>query len=188
MDVFSDGIADDFELHISATLRQTIPHAVEAAPGTAAKWSGLPISGGLYYWTYKAACQRGGAFTGRHDSAEFNEDLADLLKSSLLRPWHKVFTRLVPKKFERLGKDLEKAFNLFHESTMESGRADGVQATAMAVLEQQMSAHKLSLQAATTTGQNIIDKLQREANRSLKSGIATQMSSTYQECVDETGA
>ncbi|KAH6709607.1 Dynamin family-domain-containing protein [Leptodontidium sp. MPI-SDFR-AT-0119] len=143
--------------------------------------------GGYYWATYKAIVRREGVFSNAQGTHDFNAQLTEPIIKHLASHWEKTFAQRLPRvlsSFSRQAKDLLTAFHREIElRTMKTGSGSA----GVAMLGQQLKIYEQVFATLATQMLEMINGLQREANREFTPVIARNLSTAYDYCANESG-
>ncbi|KAJ9637247.1 hypothetical protein H2199_007533 [Coniosporium tulheliwenetii] len=158
----------------------------EALP-TSQRWGAHRNEGGLFWATYKAVCRRNGVFTGAGGLHDFNGQLFEPVMKLLATGWEKAFARRLPNVLESYKKSSNTLLKSFHRSIEARARSRGAGAAGMNVLAQQLNVYDQQFAHLAAQMVEVIQNMQRDANREFVPVIADCMTTAYEQCVAESG-
>ncbi|KAI1267365.1 hypothetical protein F5Y18DRAFT_336204 [Xylariaceae sp. FL1019] len=162
-------------------------HAAQRAPAIAHQWPQRQRGdGGLPAISYRATCVRGGAFSGIRGPRDFNEDLSAPMKQSLASSWENTFSKKIPSVLDNFCDHSEELLQNFHQPFKQRLLLKAT-LTSLGVLQQQLKARVAGVNDMIDTFREEITALQRDASRSIKPAIQSQMMPTYNTCAAELG-
>ncbi|KAM7187037.1 hypothetical protein V8F33_011456 [Rhypophila sp. PSN 637] len=156
-----------------------IPKATEAAVPTATGWGAPRKEGGMFWATYKATCRRNGVFSCASGPRDFNAELFEPISVHLASGWERAFQRRLPPILD----------NFFWKPSIDKppNAATGSNYQGVMILNQQLKAHNQTLSEVPNMLVQVVQDLQRDANRSFTPVILEKMVPGYEACVEERG-
>lgn len=170
-----------------------VESAIQEANTTVGKWH-APVNrfdraaGGYYWATYKAIMRREGVFSNSQGLHDLNLQLIEPIIKNLATHWEKVFAQKMPRvlqSFCRLSKNL---LITFHRNIEVRSMKNGTGAAGMALLGQQLQNYDALFVTLSQQMVEVINNLQREANREFTPVVARNLSSAYDWCAKESGS
>ncbi|CZT47980.1 uncharacterized protein RSE6_08614 [Rhynchosporium secalis] len=184
----TDALAENIFEHYD----ELVEIAISEANTTVANWHRAVNRdnrelGGYYWATYKAITRREGVFSNAQGPHDFNAQLTEPIIKHLASHWERTFAQRLPRvlaSFSRAAKGLLSAFHCEVEArTMKTGTGSA----GVAMLGQQLKNYERIFGTLATQMTDMINNLQREANREFTPVIARNLSTAYEWCANETG-
>ncbi|TAQ85772.1 hypothetical protein B7494_g5916 [Chlorociboria aeruginascens] len=182
--ILSENIFEKYDSIVQAAANEAVP--------TATKW-GAPVNqenraaGGYHWSTYKAICRRDGVYTNARGPHDFNQELTEPMMKLLASHWEKAFARRLPQVLEGFARSSNELLKSFHQQ-IESRAVQHGGIAGVAMLHQQLQNYKAILKDSIKQMNEVVNALQREANREFTPVIAGYLASAYAWCAAETGA
>ncbi|KAI0538109.1 hypothetical protein GGR58DRAFT_513346 [Xylaria digitata] len=173
--------------HIWDSINESIPLAIEAAPGIANSWGECRAKGGLFWSTYKATVRREGVYSGASGPRDFNQELFDPISRGLVTGWERAFQRRLPAILKDFAKKGTEMLEVFHQTVKARVEQRHVHVTGLITLSSQIQAHARTMQALPDTVYAEITESQREASRQFTPAICNAMMDAYIICTNERG-
>ncbi|KAG4025453.1 hypothetical protein MFRU_058g00360 [Monilinia fructicola] len=184
---------DALNENIFKKFRKIIPLAVDQAPQMVSKW-GAPLNNmdpdarGLRWSTYKAICRRdGGPFSNNDGTHDWNSQLTEPIMKHLAGSWEKIFFRRLPSVLKEFTKKSNRILKTFHRDVESQSRENGTGIACLDMLAQQLGTYEATFSILTTKMMEVINILQREANREFVPVVARKLASAYTWCANERG-
>ncbi|TVY91113.1 Nuclear GTPase SLIP-GC [Lachnellula willkommii] len=163
-----------------------VQQAVDEATSTATRWGDRHM-GGFYWATYKALCRRNGVFTNGKGPHDLNAQLTEPVIRGLASNWEKAFARRLPSVLQSFSKKSKSLLLAFHKEIEARCMKQGVGVAGLAMLGQQLRNYEGTFVNLTHEMVELINNLQREANREFTPVIANTLASAYEFCTAESG-
>jgi hypothetical protein len=138
--------------------------------------------------TYKALCRRNGVFSGTAGPKDMNAELIAPLIKLLASNWEKAFARRLPSVLQSFSRKSKTLLLSFHAEIESRCRKNGVGVAGLNMLSQQLRNYEGTFVNLTNEMIEVINNLQREANREFTPVIADNLSSAYEFCTAEVGS
>ncbi|KAK4218543.1 hypothetical protein QBC37DRAFT_437200 [Rhypophila decipiens] len=164
-----------------------IPKATEAAVPTATGWGAHRKDGGMFWATYKATCRRNGVFSGASGPRDFNAELFEPISVHFASGWERAFQRRLPSILDKFTITAKLLLETFHRQATERSNERGSNYQGVMILNQQLKAHNQTLSEVPNMLVQVVQDLQRDANRSFTPVILEKMVPAYEACVEERG-
>lgn len=178
--------------HIFEHYEQLVELAVKEANETVGKWhrpvnrDNRSLSG--YYWaTYKAIVRRGGVFSNANRPHDFNAELIEPIIKHLASHWEKVFAQRLPRVLQSFTTQSKNLLTAFHREIELRSMKTGTGAAGLMLLGQQLTNYNSIFVNLTQQMNEVINGLQRKANREFTPVIARNLGAGYQWCANEHG-
>jgi hypothetical protein len=142
---------------------------------------------GFYWATYKALCRRTGVFqntTGLHD---LNADLTEPIMKGLANNWEKAFGRRLPNVLENFSRKSKTLLYQFHKEVETRCVKNGIGSAGMGMLGQQLRNYKATFADLVEVMKDLVNDIQRNANREFTPTIASNLATSYEWCAREVG-
>lgn len=161
-------------------------------------------AGGFYWATYKgnscsavcieikansfeALCRRNGIFTNAVGSHDLNLQLCEPIIKHLAGHWEKAFARRLPGVLQSFTRKSKGLLTAFHQEIEARSMKQGVGTAGLAMLGQQLRNYEAIFANFTAQMIEVINTLQRDANREFTPVIASKLASAYEWCAAEVG-
>ncbi|PVH88572.1 hypothetical protein DL98DRAFT_580964 [Cadophora sp. DSE1049] len=143
--------------------------------------------GGYYWATYKAIVRREGVFSNAHGPHDFNAQLTQPIIKHLASHWEKAFAQRLPRVLSSFSRQAKGLLTAFHREIELRTMTTGTGSAGVAMLGQQVKNYEQIFATLATQMIEIINGLQREANREFTPVIARNLSTAYDYCTSESG-
>ncbi|KAK0126069.1 hypothetical protein ONS95_007689 [Cadophora gregata] len=143
--------------------------------------------GGYYWATYKAIVRREGVFSNAQGPHDFNAQLTEPIIKHLASHWEKVFAQRLPRVLSSFSRQAKGLLTAFHHDIESRSMKTGTGSAGVAMLGQQLKNYEQIFATLATQMIEIINSLQREANREFTPVIARNLSTAYDYCTSESG-
>jgi hypothetical protein len=166
--------------------------AAAKAPSTSQSW-GAPVNrddraaGGYFWATYKALMRRNGVFSNGQGSHDLNLQLAEPIIKQLASNWEKAFAQKLPRVLQNFNRKSKSLLTSFHTDIVAHSQKQGSGAAGLAMLGQQLRNYEAIFVNLTGAMLEVINELQREANREFTPVIAESLGAAYEWNAAETG-
>jgi hypothetical protein len=182
----TESIKQSLQETIFDSLVRYIPAATAAAVEKATSWGAHRSMGGLFWATYKAICRRHGVFCGAAGPKDFNAELWEPVMIGLAPAWEKAMQRAFPNILDSFAPSARAVLADFHARATAKAAAEGMFAC-VHMLEQQLGAHKATIDTIPAAMREIVTAQQRDASRAFTPEIQNSMINAYDLCVNECG-
>lgn len=180
-------IKDTLAENVYQKFDNLIPRAVESAVPTATSWGAHRLDGGLLWSSYKATCRRNGVWAGVSGPKDFNAELIEPITVSLAGSWERAFQRRIPETLDNFSRTTKLLLETFRREAIHSANARGNNYHGVNILNQQLQTHRQTVSEIPTLFREVVQNIQRDANRSFDPAIVESMLPAYQACVEERG-
>ncbi|KAH7416967.1 Dynamin family-domain-containing protein [Cadophora sp. MPI-SDFR-AT-0126] len=143
--------------------------------------------GGYYWATYKAIVRREGIFANGQGTHDFNAQLTEPIIKHLASHWEKAFAQRLPRVLSSFSRQAKGLLTAFHREIELRTMKTGTGSAGVAMLGQQLKNYEQIFATLATQMIEIINGLQREANREFTPVIARNLSTAYDYCTRESG-
>lgn len=170
----------------------SIPLAVAEASKTVSRWH-LPVNkvnrplGGYYWSSYKAIVRRNGVYSNAQGPHDFNADLIEPIIKQLGTHWEKCFQQRVPRLLTSFTRRAKILLVIFHNEVELRSLKSGQGAAGLNLLSQQLKNYDAIFTTLVAQMVELVNNLQREANRQYTPVIARSLSIAYDWCANESG-
>ncbi|KAK3398289.1 hypothetical protein B0T20DRAFT_453071 [Sordaria brevicollis] len=164
-----------------------LPAAAENAVPTATGWGAHRDAGGLFWATYKATCRRNGVYSGASGPRDFNAELIEPIYTPLSTSWERTFQRRLPAVLKNFAKSTKLLLETFHREATMRAQERGNNHQGIAMLSHQLQSHAQKVSELPDLLNEVIQDLQRDANRNFTPTIQAQMERAYVGCYEERG-
>lgn len=170
-----------------------VESAIQEANTTVGKWH-APVdrfnrpAGGYYWATYRAIVRREGVFSNAQGLHDLNLQLTEPIIKNLATHWEKVFAQKMPRVLHSFCQLLKNLLTSFHRDIEARSMEIGTGAAGMALLALQLQNYNALFVTVSQHMVEVINNLQREANREFTPVIARNLSSAYDWCSAESGS
>lgn len=121
---------------------------------------------------------------GTHD---WNSQLTEPIMKHLAGSWEKIFFRRLPSVLKEFTKKSNRILKTFHRDVESQSRENGTGIACLDMLAQQLGTYEATFSILTTKMMEVINILQREANREFVPVVARKLASAYTWCANERG-
>ncbi|KAG4443740.1 hypothetical protein IFR05_000829 [Cadophora sp. M221] len=171
---------------------QLVELAVAEANNTVGNWhrnvnKDNRTLGGYYWATYKAIVRREGVFSNAQGTHDFNAQLTEPIIKHLASHWEKAFAQRLPRVLSSFSRQAKGLLTAFHREIELRTMKTGSGSAGVAMLGQQLNIYEQVFAALATQMLEMINGLQREANREFTPVIARNLSTAYDYCANESG-
>ncbi|KAL2065059.1 hypothetical protein VTL71DRAFT_4199 [Oculimacula yallundae] len=188
MTEMTDALAENIFEHYD----QLVELAIAEANNTVGKWHRKVdrdnwALGGYYWSTYKAIVRREGVYSNAQGPHDFNAQLTEPIIKHLASHWEKAFAQRLPRVLMSFSRTAKSLLSDFHREIEARTMQTGSGSAGVAMLGQQLKNYEQIFGTLATQMTEIINNLQREANRQFTPVIARNLSSAYDYCANESG-
>ncbi|KAH7364551.1 putative GTPase SLIP-GC [Rhexocercosporidium sp. MPI-PUGE-AT-0058] len=171
---------------------QLVERAVAEANNTVGNWHRKVNRdnrelGGYYWATYKAIVRREGVFSNAEGPHDFNAQLTEPIIKHLASHWEKAFAQRLPRVFSSFSRQTKDLLTMFHREIELRTMKTGSGSAGITMLAQQLKNYEQIFATLATQMIEMINVLQREANREFTPVIARNLSTAYDYCANESG-
>ena len=144
-------------------------------------------AGGYYWATYKAIVRREGVFANAHGPHDFDAKLTEPIIKHLAGHWERVFAQRLPRGLQNFSRQSKSLLSSVHGEIEARSMKQGAGIAGIAMLRQQLRNYEAIFQTLAGQMGELINAMQREANREFTPVIARNLSSAYDYCSQESG-
>jgi hypothetical protein len=142
---------------------------------------------GFYWATYKAVMRREGVFSNAQGTHDFNLQLIEPIIKHLASHWERVFAQRLPRVLQAFSRESKNLLARFHHEIEARSMKIGAGVAGMALLGQQLKNYEAQFVQLSEQLSEIINGLQREANREFTPVVARNLATAYDWCTAESG-
>ncbi|KAK7733744.1 hypothetical protein SLS63_004529 [Diaporthe eres] len=157
--------------------------------GIVSKWPVKKDEGGygLIFSTYRAICRHKGEKTKSDKSRNFNDDILEPYLKKIAASWEQAFGHTIPNTLDALVTAFEKELNEFHKTMSSRPELEKCKMASLKLLGQQITTEVEKMRQEVIKVKKSIQEQQREASRTFRPEIQSQMKKPYELIENEKG-